>query len=100
MFRFTQTIIRELQPAFCQSYNIDSNIQVVVGVFSIMAAHFVQSCCACVLCTVQNETVIVSAQCIIHTHNRTERNMQPNTEYSNNDLFIGINIVTLAKSRL
>jgi len=36
------------------SYNIDCNIQVVVEVFSIMAAYFVQSCCACVLRTVQN----------------------------------------------
>jgi len=43
MFRFTQTIIRELEPALCQSYNIDCNIQVVIGVFSIMAARFVRS---------------------------------------------------------
>jgi len=37
-----------------QIYNIDSNIQVVVEVFSIMPAYFVQSSCACVLCFVQN----------------------------------------------
>jgi len=71
MFRFTQTIIRELQTEFSQSYNIDYNIQVVVEIFSIMAAYFVQPCCACVLCTVQN------TQCIIV-----------------------FNIVTLAKRRL
>jgi len=39
MFRFTQTIIRELQPVLCQSYNTDSNTQFVVEVFSIMAAY-------------------------------------------------------------
>jgi len=33
---------------------MDSNIQVVVEVFSMMAAYFVQSCCACGSCTVQN----------------------------------------------
>ena len=43
MFRFTSTIIRELQPALCQSYSVDSNILVVVGVFSIMAAYVVRS---------------------------------------------------------
>ena len=55
----------------CQSYNINCNIQVVVEVFSIMAAYFLQSCCACVLRTVH------SGQCITHIHN---------TEYFNNDL--------------
>ena len=57
--------------------HIGSNIQVVVGVFSITAAYFFQSCCACLLCTVQNETQFHSAQCTINKHNRTERNMQP-----------------------
>jgi len=32
---------------------MDWNIQVVVEVFGIMTAYFVQTCCACVLCTVQ-----------------------------------------------
>jgi len=57
MFRFTQTTIRELQPVLCQSYNMDSNIQVTAEVFGIMAAYLIQSCRVCVLCTVQNETV-------------------------------------------
>ena len=61
----------------CQSYSIDSNLQSVGEVFSIVAVCFIQCCCACVLCTVQNETKLHCAQCIIHTHNRTERNMQP-----------------------
>jgi len=38
-FGLHKTIIRELQLALCQSYNIDCNIQVVVEVFSIMAAY-------------------------------------------------------------
>jgi len=36
-------IIRELQPALCQCYNIDCSIQVAVEVSSIMAAYFVRS---------------------------------------------------------
>ena len=32
-------------------------IKDVVGVFSIMAAHFVRSCCACVSRTLRNGTV-------------------------------------------
>ena len=65
MFRFTQTIIRELQPALCQSYNINCNIQVAVEAFSIMAA----CCCACVSCTLQ---------CTVHnTHTQ-----QDSTKYA------------------
>jgi len=49
---------------------------VVIEGFGIMAAYCVQSCCTCVPCTVQNETVynlqytirkrFRSAQCTMH----------------------------------
>jgi len=39
MFRFTQTIIRELQPVLNQNYNSGSSTHVVISVISVMAAH-------------------------------------------------------------
>jgi len=52
---------------------------------------FVQSCCACVVCTVQRA---------YYTHTTgLNKIYSHNTEYSNN-LYIAINIATLAKRRL
>ena len=75
MFRFTQTIIRELSACASLSYNVDFGYISLFEVIGIVAAYFVHSCCACGSCTVQ----IQSAQCMIQncTKSMTEQNMQP-----------------------
>ena len=51
MFRFTQTIIRELQPVFRWSYSVDFGYISIFEVIGTVDAYFVQSCYVCGSCS-------------------------------------------------
>jgi len=81
MFRFNQTIIREL--AVCASLKLQYWCQLkyfVINLFGRVATS--------ISCTVQNETLEShSALCMIHTQNRTGLICGHTTEHFNNEVF-------------